>query len=102
MTSSKIFFGKRPLSVITVGDLEDYKSWWRRVHKVREVTIRHDLHALSVLFQYGQKHQGCNRNPIEDVEIPSDKQSVRIRVLRLLKNSRILPLVSRCGAKRRT
>jgi hypothetical protein len=47
MTSAKLFFGKRPLSSVTRGDLEDFKSWRRRVHKVREVTIRHDLHALS-------------------------------------------------------
>jgi integrase len=81
MASAKVFFGKRPLSAITVGDLEDYKSWRRRVHKVRELTIRHDLHALSVLFRYGKKHQWCKRNPVEDVEIPTDKDAVRMRVL---------------------
>lgn len=81
MTSAKVFFGKRPLSAVTDGDLEDYKSWRRRTHKVREVTIRHDLHALSLLFQYGMKHQWCKRNPVERIEIPSDREAVRINVL---------------------
>jgi integrase len=81
MTSAEVFFGKQPLSAITDGDLEDYKSWRRRTHKVREVTLRHDLHAMSSLFQYGIKHQWCKRNPVERVEIPSDREAVRINVL---------------------
>jgi site-specific recombinase XerD len=81
MTSAKVMFGKRPLSSVTRGDIEDYKSWRRTVHKVREVTLRHDLHALSLLFQYAQKHNWCKGNPIEQVEIPSDKDAVRINVL---------------------
>jgi hypothetical protein len=54
MTSAKLFWGRRPVSSITQGDIEDYKSWRRTVHKVREVTLRHDLHSLSLLFQYGE------------------------------------------------
>jgi integrase len=81
MTGAKVCFGKRPLSSITRGAIEDFKAWRRTVHKVREVTLRHDLHALSLLFQYGQKHNWCRANPIRDVEIPSDKDAVRIHVL---------------------
>jgi len=81
MTGGKVFFGKRPLSSVTRGDIEDFKSWRRTVHKVREVTLRHDLHALSLLFQYGAKHQWCKVNPIREVEIPSDKDAVRMNVL---------------------
>lgn len=81
MTSAKLCFGRRPLSSITKGDIEDYKSWRRNKHEVREVTLRHDLHALSLLFQYGVKHQWCKLNPIREVEIPSDKEAVRINVL---------------------
>jgi integrase len=81
MTSAKLHFGKRPVSAITTGDIEDYKSWRRTVHQVREITLRHDLHALSLLFQYSQKHHWCTRNPIREVEIPSDKDAVRINVL---------------------
>src|ERR1017187_6140493 len=81
MTSAKVFFGRRPLSSITRGDVEDFKSWRRTVHKVREVTIRHDLHALSLLFQHGGKHNWCKVNPIREIEIPSDRDAVRIHVL---------------------
>ena len=56
-------------------------AWRRTVHKVREVTIRHDLHALSLLFQYGSKHNWCKLNPIREVEVPSDKEAVRMHVL---------------------
>jgi integrase len=81
MTSAKLMFGKRPLSSITRGDIEDYKSWRRTVHEIREITLRHDLHALSLLFQYGAKHNWCKLNPIREVEIPSDKDAVRMNVL---------------------
>jgi site-specific recombinase XerD len=81
MTSAKLFFGRRPLSSVTKGDLEDYKSWRRTEHNVREVTLRHDLHALSLLFQYGMKHGWCRINPIREIEIPSDQDAERINVL---------------------
>jgi integrase len=81
MTSAKVFFGRRPLSSVTRGDLEDFKAWRRTVHKVHEVTIRHDLHALSLLFQYGSKHYWCRANPVREVEIPSDADAVRMHVL---------------------
>jgi integrase len=81
MTSAKMFFGRRPLSSVTRGDIEDFKVWRRTVHKVHEVTIRHDLHALSLLFQYGSKHNWCKANPVREVEIPSDADAVRMHVL---------------------
>ena len=82
MTSSKLFYGRRPLSSISsAGDVEDYKACRRSTHKVREVTVRHDLHALSLLFQYGIRHQWCMVNPVRDVGVPSDKDAVRINVL---------------------
>ncbi len=81
MTGAKLFFGKRPLSSITRGDIEDFKTWRRTTHEVREVTLRHDLHALSLLFQYGQKHNWCRTNPTREVEMPSDRDAVRMHVL---------------------
>jgi integrase len=81
MTSLKEQFGKRPLGSVTTGDIEDYKSVRRAVHQVREVTLRHDLHALSLLFQYGKKHNWCKGNPVEEVDIPSDAEAVRMHVL---------------------
>ena len=81
MASLKLHFGKRALSSVTAGDIEDYKSLRRAVHKVREVTVRHDLHALSLLFQYGRKHNWCKANVVDEVEIPSDSEAVRMHVL---------------------
>jgi integrase len=81
MTSLKLHFGKRPLSSITAGDIEDFKTLRRAVHKVREVTVRHDLHALSLLFQYGRKHSWCKANVVDEVEIPSDSEATRMHVL---------------------
>jgi len=81
MTSLKLHFGKRPLSSVTAGDIEDFKSLRRAVHKVREVTVRHDLHALSLLFQYGRKHNWCKANVVDEIEIPSDSDAVRMHVL---------------------
>lgn len=75
------FFSRRPLASLTQGDLEDYKSWRRSTHQVREITLRHDLHALSLLFQYGQKHNWCRRNLVRLVEIPSDADATREHVL---------------------
>jgi integrase len=45
------------------------------------VTVRHDLHALSLLFQYGRKHNWCKANVVDEVEIPSDSEAVRMHVL---------------------
>ena len=81
MTSAKVMFGRRPIHSITRGDVEDYKSLRRGAHKVREVTIRHDLHSLSLLFQYAMKHNWCQRNPVRDVAIPSDADAQRCNVL---------------------
>ncbi len=81
MTSLSVNFGRKPLSSVTAGDIEDYKSLRRTVHQVREVTLRHDLHALSLLFQYGMKHNWCRSNPVRTIEIPSDQDAVRIHVL---------------------
>jgi integrase len=81
LTSAKVMFGKRPLSSINRGDIEDYKAWRRKAHQVREITLRHDLHALSLLLQYAQKHNWCKTNPVREVKIPSDQDAVRINVL---------------------
>lgn len=75
------FFGKRPVHSITAGHLEDYKSWRRTEHQVRDVTLRHDLHALSKFFRYAMKHNWRRDNPVQEVEIPSDAEAVRIHVL---------------------
>lgn len=75
------FFGGFSPAEITAGAIDNYKHWRLADHKVKDVTLRHDLHALSLFFQHGIKQQWCAGNPVRDVEIPSDKHAVRDRVL---------------------
>lgn len=78
--SLRKFFQGRSVVQITAGDLEDFKTW-RRSIKVKEVTIRHDLHALSKFYGYAIRHHWAAHSPVDGVEIPSDKDAVRIHVL---------------------
>lgn len=71
-SSLKEFFKQKPIHLVTDGDIEDYKTWRRTEHEVREVTIRHDLHCLGPLFRWAIKHRFCMGNPVERVDIPSD------------------------------
>jgi site-specific recombinase XerD len=80
MASIKEFLGYRRLAQITVGDLENFKTW-RRENDIKEVTIRHDLLALSQLFQLGQRHGWCPTNPVRDLKLPSDEASRNETVL---------------------
>ena len=77
------FFGKAPVSSILRGHVNDFKAWRRKEHQVREITIRHDLHALSKAFGYFIDHNWARENPLRGVKglIPSDKDAVRIHVL---------------------
>jgi hypothetical protein len=80
-TSLRAFFGNCPVSSITEGQVDDFKSWRRTVHEVRDVTVRHDLHALSPFFEYAIRHNWARANPVKKVTIPSDAESVRMHVL---------------------
>lgn len=70
------FFGDRVAAEVTPGAIEDYKAWRAREHRVRDVTIRHDLHALSRFFQYCMKHGWSKTNPVAQVAKPSDRDSI--------------------------
>jgi len=61
--------------------VNDFKAWRRKEHGVREITIRHDLHALSKAFGYFRRSQLGAGDPVRGVEIPSDKDAVRMHVL---------------------
>lgn len=86
--SLNVFFKGHMAHMISGGGVDDYASWRRREHGVRDVTLRHDLHALSGFFQYAMKHNWCRENPVREVEIPSDAGSIRIRVLADAEESR--------------
>jgi Site-specific recombinase XerD len=80
-TSLKEFFGNTPVSNLTAGQIDDYKSWRRTKHQIREITLRHDLHALSGFFKYAIKHNWARQNPVRNVEIPSDADAVRMHIV---------------------
>jgi site-specific recombinase XerD len=80
-TSSKEFFKQKPIHLVNEGDVEDYKTWRRTEHGVREVTLRHDLHCLGPLFRFAMKHRWCMNNPVERVGIPSDADAQVMNVI---------------------
>lgn len=81
LSSALVFFDKLPVSAIDGAGIDDYKTWRADEHEVQDVTIRHDLHAMSTFFQYAVRHYWAYSNPIEEVDIPSDAEAERIHVL---------------------
>ena len=81
LSSALVFFDKLPVSAIDAARIDAYKTWRADEHEVVDVTIRHDLHALSTFFQYGIRHRWALSNPIAEVDIPSDADAERIHVL---------------------
>ena len=75
------FFQREPVSLVDEGRIEAYNTWHRREHEVREVTLRHDLHALSKLFGFAVKQEWARDNPVRNVDIPSDADAVGIHVV---------------------
>jgi len=83
LTSAKKYFAHRPVSTIYESEIEAYKVSRVTEHRVRDITLRHDLHALSTFFQYAIKQHWTRENPIHNVKIPSDGDAVRIHVIKL-------------------
>jgi integrase len=81
LASALVYFGKTPVSLIDAAKIDDYKTWRATTHEVRDITIRHDLHALSTFFAYAIRHHWAHMNPIDEVDIPSDAEAERIHVL---------------------
>lgn len=81
LSSALVFFDKLPVSAVDAALIDNYKTWRAEEHEVLDVTIRHDLHAMSTFFQYAVRHHWAFSNPIEEVDIPSDAEAERIHVL---------------------
>ena len=79
--SLKQFFGNTPVHSITPNLVEKYKTWRRLECKVEDVTIRHDLHALSPFFGYAINANWARENPVKRVKIPSGENAVRDHVV---------------------
>lgn len=89
MASCAAFFGDKPVSEIGAEAIEAYKQFRIQEHGVRDITLRHDLHALSVFFRkFAVKRSLAARNPlgrgvdgIREVSIPSDRDAIREHVI---------------------
>ncbi|HEX4277467.1 MAG TPA: site-specific integrase [Bryobacteraceae bacterium] len=75
------FFGDHPVAAVDAGAIDLYKQWRLAEHAVAQVTLRHNLHALSLFFQHGVKQHWCTENWVRKVDIPSDREAVRNNVL---------------------
>jgi hypothetical protein len=62
--SATEFFGRETVSLIDDAHLEAFKTWRINKHKVRDVTLRHDLHALSKFFGYAVRQKWDQGTPI--------------------------------------
>jgi integrase len=80
-TGATEFFGKEAVSLIDEGRIEAFKTWRVNEHKIRDITLRHDLHALSKFFVYAIKQHWARENPVRKVAIPSDAEAMRIHVI---------------------
>jgi integrase len=81
LSSALVFFDKLPVMALDGAKLDDYKTWRTQEHEVEDVTLRHDLHGLSVFFAYAVRHHWTLNNPVHDVSIPSDADAIRIHVI---------------------
>ncbi len=79
--SLKEFFGIDPVSLIDEGRIEAYKTMRVNVHEVRDITIRHDIHALSTFFRFAILQHWVFANPVDGVDIPSDADAERMHIL---------------------
>ena len=79
--SAMKFFGRDPVSAIDEPRIEAYKTWRVKQHEIRDITLRHDLHALSKFFNYAVKQRWARENPVRNVTVPSDADAIRIHVL---------------------
>ncbi len=75
------FFVDTPVSQITPGDIERFKTWRLSTLHVKAVSLRHDLHNFNLFVQYARKNRWLAGNPMEDVAIPSDAEAVRDNIL---------------------
>jgi integrase len=80
--SAVAFFGALPLQRIDAAAIERYKKHRLEEHGVRDITLRHDIHALSIFFKrYAPKQGWVQVNPLDGVSVPSDIDAIREHVI---------------------
>jgi integrase len=81
LSSLILYFDRRMVMQIDEARIEDYMHFRRTESQVAEVTLRHDLHALSLFFQWAIRRKYASRNVVASVALPSDADAVREHVL---------------------
>jgi integrase len=88
LVSLRCWFGNKPLSLVTAGDVERFMVWrlsgdttGAGIAPVKPITVRHDLDTLSLLCAWGVRMNYARFNPVASVKRPSDKDAIRMRVL---------------------
>jgi integrase len=80
--SLAVFFDQFAVGSITPLDVERYKTWRITDHGVKDVTLRHDLHALSLFFKrYAIKAGWAVDSPVTNVKKPGDSDAIRIHFI---------------------
>lgn len=103
MTSLTHFFKTKMIAAVDEGAIEAYMEWRRtgdpaeKIRPVEEVTLRHDIHNLSLFFQWARKRHFARRNPVdaENIAIPSDKDAVREHIFSIDEERRYFAVATR-------
>jgi integrase len=80
-TALVAFFGNLHVGKIDDSAIEAFKESRIVDCGVKDITLRHDLHALSLFFQYSEKKRWSKGNPVRQVAMPSDRDAVRMTVI---------------------
>lgn len=80
MASLQEFFENRTVAAITVPDIERYKAWRLAEHRVKLITLRHDLDALSKSFRWAVTMKVATANPVSGVSKPSTESAIRMHI----------------------
>lgn len=67
--------------MIGPAQVNNYKVWRLTEHKVKPVTVKHDLDNLSVFFRWAIEQRYARQNPVGEVRKPSDAEAIRQHVL---------------------
>ena len=76
-----VFFDRQIVNMIGAEDLDAYKRWRIEETKVRDVTLRRDLHCLSKFFRWAIGRNYARENPVKLIAIPSDVGTERTYVV---------------------
>lgn len=80
LASLRAFFERRAVAAITAPDIERYKAWRLGDHKVKPITLRHDLDALSKFFRWAVRMKLVSANPVAEVQKPSTESAIRMHI----------------------